>query len=48
MTQLELCGAKNGTAAFFKMTQVCLIVSGSYVFCLGTQGGGQLWWNDLV
>lgn len=50
MTQLELCEAKNGTAAFLKVTRVCLIVSGSHVSCLGTEGkagscGGMIWYE---
>lgn len=50
MTQLELCEAKNGTAAFLKVTRVCLIVSGSHVSCLGTGGkagscGGMIWYE---
>lgn len=50
MTQLELCEAKNGTAAFLKKTRVCLIVSGSHVSRLGTEGkagscGGMIWYE---
>lgn len=48
MTQLELCEAKNGTAAFLKKTRVCLFGSGSHVSRLGTEGkagscGGMIW-----
>lgn len=49
MTQLELCEAKNGTAAFFKKD-----TSLSHWIWLsslppGNGGeGGQLWWDDLV
>lgn len=50
MTQLELCEAKNGTAAFLKRTRACLIVSASQVSCLGTEGkagscGGTIWYE---
>lgn len=50
MTQLELCEAKNGTAAILKKTRVCLIVSDSHVSRLGTEGkegscGGVIWYE---
>lgn len=54
MTQLELCGAKNGTAAFFKWHKfVSLYLPLTSLAWerrrgAGGGGGGQLWRDDFV
>lgn len=48
VTQLELCEAKNGTAAFFKWHKFVSLYLDHMSPAWEQRGGGQLWRNDLV
>lgn len=48
MTQLELCKAKNGTAALSKWHKFVLLYLAHMSPAWEQRGGGQLWWDDLV